>query len=134
MNFQNPHQFFLNSSLMNQSNNGYSKNGNILTIDDVEIPFKYEINNVLEVANMLIVFLKSPRETVFNENVFGVSLPDKKIKWQIAKLRYETGVDCPFVDGKYYDGQLYLHNWCDIYLIVDPLTGEILERSLPAKS
>src|ERR1700744_4515776 len=99
---------------MSQSNKRYTQKGNVLTIDDVEIPFKYKINDVLEVEDMLIVFLENSKETVFNENVFGVSLPEKKIKWQIAKLRYETGVDCPFVGGKYYNGQLYLHNWCDI--------------------
>jgi hypothetical protein len=51
-----------------------------------------------------------------------------------GKLRYDTGIDCPFVGGKFYNGQLYLHNWRDIYLIVDPSTGQILERSLSAKS
>ena len=112
----------------------YKANGNILEIGDQEIYFKYKINGTLEVSDMLIVFLESPKETVFNENVFGVSLPEKQVKWQIAKLRYDTGIDCPFVGGKFYNGQLYLHNWCDIYLIVDPSTGEILERSLPAKS
>jgi hypothetical protein len=112
----------------------YKVNGNLLVIGDQDINFKYKINNILEVSDMLIVFLESPRETVFNENVFGVNLLEKKVKWQIAKLHYDTGVDCPFVGGKLYNGQLYLHNWCDIYLIIDPSTGEILERSLPAKS
>jgi hypothetical protein len=83
---------------------------------------------------MLIIRLESPRDVVFNENVFGVNLEEKKIKWQIANLRYDTGVDCPFVGVKFSDGQLYINNWCDIYLIVDPLTGEILVRSLPSKS
>ena len=119
---------------MKQNNDAYTVSENLLVMGDHQIDFKYRIKDILEISDMLIVFLESPRETVFNENVFGVDLPEKKIKWQIAKLRYDTGVDCPFVGGKYYNEQLYLHNWCDIYLIVDPVTGEILERSLPTKS
>src|ERR1700730_15926842 len=98
---------------MDQNNNTYSVKENLLAIGGQEIPFKYKIDDVLSVADMLIIFLESPRETVFNENVFGVSLLEKKVKWQIAKLRYDTGVNCPFVGGKFYNGQLYLHNWCD---------------------
>jgi hypothetical protein len=120
--------------MMNHNNLIYTVEENLLNIGDKALPFKYKINNIIEVPDMLIVFLESPRDTVFNENVFGVSLAERDVKWQITKLRYDTGVDCPFVGGRFYNGQLYLHNWCDIYLIVDPLTGEILERSLPAKS
>jgi hypothetical protein len=119
---------------VNQSTNKYSTFENILTIGDCQLPFKYQINEILEVPNMLIVRLESPRGVVFNENVFGISLAEKKIKWQIAKLKYGSEVQCPFVGMKFYNDQLYLNNWCDIYLIVNSLTGEILERSLPAKS
>lgn len=119
---------------MNQNNSKYATQENILKIADSEIIFKYKINDILEVSNMLIIRLESPRGILFNENVFGVSLTEKKIKWQIAKLKYGSEVDCPFSGLKYYNNQLYLNNWCDIYLIVDPLTGEILERSLPVKS
>jgi hypothetical protein len=119
---------------MSDSNIIYTVEENLLNIGDKALSFKYKLTDVIEVSDMLIIFLESPRDTVFNENVFGVSLTEKEVKWQIAKLRYDTGVDCPFVGGRFYNNQLYLHNWCDIYLIVDPLTGEILERSLPAKS
>lgn len=119
---------------MNQNENKYATRKNILKIGNDEIIFKYNINDILEVNNMLIVRIESPRGVVFNENVFGVSLAEKKIEWQIVKLQYGTESDCPFVGIKFYDGQLYLNNWCDIHLIVDPITGEVLERSLPSKS
>jgi hypothetical protein len=118
---------------MDKNNIVYVVEENLLKIGGTSIPFKYKINEAIPVFDMLIIRLESPRDVVFNENVFGVNMCEKKIKWQIANLRYDTGVDCPFVGVKFSDGRLYLNNWCDIYLIVDPLTGEILERSLPAK-
>jgi hypothetical protein len=119
---------------MHQIHDRYKVEENILTVGDSEIKFDYPIQEVLEISNMLIVRIKKPIGIIFNENVFGVSLTERKVKWQIAKLKYGSEVYCPFVGMKYYNNQLYLNNWCDIYLIVDPLTGEILERSLPAKS
>ena len=119
---------------MNQNANKYSTLENILKIGDCKIPFEYRIDDIVEVFDMLIVVLEHLQGVIFNENVFGVSLTEKKIKWQIAKLKYGAEVNCPFVGAKLHNNRIHLNNWCDIYLIVDPLTGEILERSLPAKS
>jgi hypothetical protein len=119
---------------MNQTNNKYAVNGNQLVIQGSAITFDFPIIQVIEVSGMLIVRLEKPFRTIYNENVFGVSLTEKKIKWQIAKLKYTTGeADCPFIDILLFEGKLRLNNWCSIYLIVDPLSGEILERSAPAK-
>lgn len=118
---------------MSQNRLAYIANGNTLRVEDVQIVFGDNIKDVLEISGMLIL-LTIKRDGYFpSENVFGVSLSEKKIKWQIAKLNYDAGDSCPFVGIKFYNNQLYLNNWCDIYLIVDPLTGEILERSAPAK-
>jgi hypothetical protein len=118
---------------MSQNRLAHIANGNTLRIGDVQIVFGDNIKEVLEISGMLIL-LTIKRDGYFpSENVFGVSLSEKKIKWHIAKLNYETGDSCPFVGIKSYNNQLYLNNWCDIYLVVDPPTGEILERSVPAK-
>ena len=120
--------------MMNQTNNTYTLKGSQLLIGDIAIAFDFPIVQVVEVSGMLIVRIEKPFRTIYNENVFGVSLAEKKISWQIAKLKYATGeVDCPFIDILIFEGKLRLNNWCSIFLIVDPFTGEILERSAPAK-
>lgn len=120
--------------MMDQDNSKYMAQGNQLVIGDSIIPFDFPIAQVIETEGMLIVRLEKPFRTIYNENVFGVNLAEKKVKWQIAKLKYTTGqVDCPFIDILIFEGKLRLNNWCSIYLIVDPLTGEVLEKSAPAK-
>jgi hypothetical protein len=119
---------------MNQTDSKYAVKDNQLVIEDTVITFDFPIVQTVEVSGMLIVRVEKPFRIIYNENVFGVSLAEKKIRWQIAKLKYATGeVDCPFIGVLIFEGRLRLNNWCSIYLIVDPLTGEILERSLPMK-
>ena len=118
---------------MNQ-NSRYTILDNQLIIGDNALKFDFPIKKFVEISDMLVVGLEIPPKIICNENVFGISLIEKKIKWRIGKLKYSTGTDCPFVDIKLHNNQLYLYNWCDIYLIVDPLTGLILQRSLPMKS
>jgi hypothetical protein len=115
-------------------NNKFTVQENILKIGDNEIVFKDKIKDIIEISNMLILLMLHHDGSFFNENVLGVCLLEKKIKWQIAQLDYGTEVYCPFVGMKFNNNHLYLNNWCDINLIVDPITGEILERSLPVKS
>ena len=100
---------------MENSYDSYQTRKNVLTIGNDEIPFNYQINEVLEVFNMVIVRLESPKDTVFNENVFGVSRTEKKIIWQVPNLDYRSEINCPFVGMKFINNQLYLNNWCDIY-------------------
>ncbi len=119
---------------MNQTNSKYTVKDHQLVIGDAIITFDFPIVQVVEVSGMLIVRLEKPFRTIYNENIFGVGLAERKVQWQIAKLKYITGeVDCPFIDILIFEGKLRLNNWCSIYLIVDPLTGEILERSRPMK-
>jgi hypothetical protein len=118
---------------MSQNSGEYTIQENILRIGDALIVFEDNIKEALEISGMLIVLLVKRDGYFPSENVFGVSLSEKKMKWRIAKLKYETGDHCPFVGIKLYTNHLYLNNWCDIYLIVDPLTGSILFQSAPAK-
>jgi hypothetical protein len=107
---------------------------NKLTVSGAEIEFDNPIKEVLEISDMLIVLILKTKGITPNRNVFGISISQKKIKWQIEKLFPEDDdKNCPFVGIKNYNNQLYLNNWCDIYLIVDPLTGKVIERGASGK-
>jgi hypothetical protein len=98
--------------MKNQADDKYTVKANQLGIGGTAITFDFPIVQVVEVSGMLIVRLEKPFRTFYNENVFGVSLTEKKIKWQVAKLRYTTGeVDCPFIDILIFEGKLRLNNW-----------------------
>jgi len=118
------------------TNNKYHINKNKLILDNSEIVFDFPIDYCVEISGMLIVLLSIPVKTKYNENVFGVSLSEKKIKWQIAKKRFKLeefddykNTHCKYTGISVYGGRLRLNNWCDTYLIVDPSTGQILEEA-----
>lgn len=114
---------------MNQTNNTYTLQGNQLIIGDTAITFDFPIAQVIEMKGMFIVRLDNPINAVYNENVFGVSTTEKKIKWQIEKREYNAKLaSCPFVWINFLDDQLILNNWCDTYLVVEPQTGKILKE------
>ena len=107
---------------------------NKLIINDIKISFDYHIKDTLKISDMLIILILRPKGISSNKNVFGISIIEKKIKWQIEKLfPQDNNENCPFVGIKYFNNQLYLNNWCDVYLIVDPLTGKTIERGASGK-
>ena len=105
---------------------------NKLIFGDTEITFDFRIDDTVEISRMLIVLLSIPAGTKFNENVYAVSLTEKKIKWRIKKRIFPTEpyieLHCKYSSISIFNGKLRLNNWCDVYLIVDPLTGEVLEE------
>ncbi len=110
--------------------NTYTIKENSLIIDNTVIKFQFPIAEVISILNMLIVRLESPIGIIFNENVFGISLSEKTIKWQIKKrhFRIAGSKECPYVSIKEYHRKIRLNKWCSIYLIVDPITGNITEE------
>jgi hypothetical protein len=118
---------------MTKPANKYSIRENKLIIGESVLFFDHKIDFCLEISGMLIVLLEKPVEVIYNENVFGVTLSERKIIWRIAKLEYDFGDNCCFIDMVVFEGRLRLNNWCHIYLIVNPLTGDIIERSSPQK-
>ncbi len=96
-------------------------------VGDAEMPFNFSIEQFIEVEDMLIVRLEIPITKVYNENVFGISLAEKKVKWQIAKKKY-SNEQCSFTYIRIFEGELELVNWCSVYFIVDPKTGNILRE------
>jgi hypothetical protein len=114
---------------MNEINAEYIIKENQLIIRDSTLRFDFPIGEYIEISDMLIICLKKPVDILYNENVFGVNLKEKKIKWQIAKKEYNSNMkSCPFVGMKFFKGQLILYNWCDVYFVVNPVTGDILEE------
>jgi hypothetical protein len=116
---------------MKQANNKYRIEQNKLIIDNSEIVFDFPIKDFIEIGDMLIVYLDLYDDVIpLEENVFGISLVERKIKWQIEKRKYPTGgyaqMRCPFVGISFHENKLRLHNWCSTNLIVDPVTGGIL--------
>jgi hypothetical protein len=116
---------------MISKNSKYSVHEDKLTVGNNILIFDFPIKECVEFENMLIVRLDVLGKVKYNENVFGVSLLERKIKWQIEKRNYPGGgreQRCPFVDITVYDNKVRLNNWCDTYFIIDPLTGKILEE------
>jgi len=105
---------------------------NKLIIDESKIIFEFPINDIIQIDDMLIVHLDTQDKVIpLDENVFGVSLPERKIKWQIEKRKYPTGgypIKCSFTGISISENKLLLHNWCSTTLVVDPITGKVLEE------
>lgn len=118
---------------MKQTNSEFNIKENKLIIGDSEVTFNFPIKEFIQIKNMLIVYLDLFDKVIpLEENVYGVSLLDKKIKWQVEKRKYPTGgylnMRCPFTGISFYENKLRLHNWCSTNLIVDPITGKVLEE------
>lgn len=112
---------------MNSLNNAYSVEGNKVFIGNQVLTFDYPISESIELTDMLIVRLEKPIDIIYNENVFGISINEGRIKWRIAKRDYVLK-NCPFVKVNIFEGHLVLVNWCSFYLYVNPLNGEILRE------
>ena len=73
---------------MKQENSKYHIQENKLIIGDSEIIFDFPIKDSIEIGDMLIVYLDLYDKVIpLDENVFGVSLAERKIKWQIEKRK-----------------------------------------------
>ncbi|MDQ5899645.1 MAG: hypothetical protein QG624_564 [Pseudomonadota bacterium] len=99
----------------------------ISTLDSVNhVQFSFDIKQVENFGDMLVVRLKIPVGTTYNENVFGVSY-DGKILWQIEKLKYVYN-DSPFTGMVREGNNIKLCNWDGTDLIVNSQTGEIISK------
>ena len=106
---------------------------NKLIIFNTEIIFDFPIKEVIQIEDMLIVYLDLDDMVIsLEENIFGVSLSKKEIQWQVEKRNFPKGgylkMHCPFTGISYSSNKLYLYNWCSTYLIVDPTSGKVLEQ------
>lgn len=97
------------------------------------VKFDYPIleKEILVIEGLIIVTLEKPSKIIYNNNVFAVNLMGE-IVWRIAfnkeQLFYQKD-NCSFIGPLINKkGQLVLCNWCDTAFIVNPRTGEILDR------
>ncbi len=90
------------------------------------VQFSFDVKQVETFSDLLVVRLKIPVGTTYNENVFGVSY-DGKILWQIEKLKY-VYTDSPFTGMGREGDNIKLCNWDGTDLIVNPQTGEIISK------
>lgn len=79
-----------------------------------------------EINDIVIVRLDIPLGVIFNENVYAVTA-DGKILWQITKMSH-VYEDCPYANMLVKEGNIELYNWDGTILLVEPATGEILEK------
>ncbi|GAB4393523.1 MAG: hypothetical protein Tsb005_12190 [Gammaproteobacteria bacterium] len=99
----------------------------VSTLNSVKyVQFPYEIKQVEEFGEILVVRLKIPVGIILNENVFGVS-SEGKILWQIEKLS-SVYTDNPFTGMVREGDNAKLFNWDGTDLIVNPATGEIIKK------
>ena len=100
----------------------------------VELPsgrhldFEFEVAEVLDMGDLLVVRLEIPSGVVMNRNVFGISDEDGQILWQVPDrdLVYH---DSPYTGLRRVGEMVALCNWDGLELRVDPRTGSVLEES-----
>ncbi len=95
-----------------------------LQVSSLPYPVKQEIL----VEGNRIVLLKLPAKIIFNRNVYSLD-ETGKILWQIKELpSYPSpSKECHYNKIEFRDGNLTLWNWCDLKVVVNPKTGEVLE-------
>lgn len=103
------------------------ENETVIFDDKVSISFTNRITQYLLSDDILIVLIGyKATDKLANENVYGIDVKEKCIKWQIKN---DTKNDCPF---NYIEvtkiGEIGLRNWCHYAIIVNPQTGEALRR------
>lgn len=90
------------------------------------IEFKYDIGEALPCSSVIVVMLSVPLKAMFNENVYGVSF-EGNILWQVPKKKH-VYADSPYTGLGYQGDRVVLNNWDGLELVMNPITGEILEE------
>ena len=105
-----------------------------IIIGGTQIHFDYEIDDsIIEISGMLVITLEIPANVNYSQNVFGISLFEKKIKWQIEKrvIPFSGNQNFPcmsiFLDE---NRAVRAEYWGNTYFILDPFTGQILSEGL----
>jgi hypothetical protein len=110
-------------NVYNESNTLFVGNNSEIACS-VDLP--YQIIEYIVFDSVIVVRLKSPLKSGYNENVFGVSLTCN-ILWQIPKIKhlYE---DSPYTGMIKQGDNILLSNWDGDDLLVEPITGKILSK------
>jgi hypothetical protein len=88
------------------------------------IVFDHKIIQVLQKEEILIVLIGGEKGQMFNNNVYGLDIVKREIKWQINN---PSEFDCPFnLIALTKTGEVGLRNWCHYDMVVNPSNGEVL--------
>jgi hypothetical protein len=113
----------------NMKTNTYNMDGNALTFETgVVVTFDFPIKKALVANNTIVILIDPPFNTIYNHNVFGISLTGDFI-WRMrqVELYYWGSNNCPYVDVIVNeDKEIVLFNWCDTAVIISPQTGEVI--------
>jgi hypothetical protein len=108
----------------------YSITENKITFDNgnkAELP--YPVKKIIEYADTIIILIDVPIRVIYTQNVYAYTA-NGIFLWQVKDRKYPGGSeDCPFTNifiNK--ENKLVLFNWCDVGLVVDAKTGEILSE------
>jgi len=110
--------------MSNAANIRIDGNALVLLSSGLRVGFLWPIDKVLEFENAYIVRISPEPGSCFNENVFGVAL-DGKLLWQIEARKHVYADSC-YTEILKSDDKAKLFNWDGDELIVEPLTGKIL--------
>ena len=103
--------------------------GNQLFLENgTRVSFEFDIKKIISFENFIAVLLEIPPGTIFNENVFGVSL-NGEIIWQIEKLFPDTE-DSPHTNIKSSVNGLEAYNWSGVKVGVHLRTGKTTYRRI----
>jgi len=103
---------------------------NSLIINGKVVNFQYEIDNVKECGNLLIVLVDIPSNVQAVNNVYAVN-ENGQIVWQIedAGSVYSIQNDVPYVGTRITEtSQLVVTNFNGVTFTVEPVSGKIIGK------
>jgi len=90
------------------------------------LKFKYNIAQIIELENVVVVRLDVPSKEKHNENIYCISKKGKMI-WQIDRLDHVYD-DSPYTGMSIKDGDLTIYNWDGLEVVIEPETGRIMNK------
>ncbi|RVU01326.1 hypothetical protein EOD41_05010 [Mucilaginibacter limnophilus] len=93
------------------------------------VEFEYPIQEQLQIGDVIVVLLDIPPKVKYELNVFAFSTSGDFL-WRVQETElFYRGSNCPYVGLTITDNQqLVQFNWCDTAIIMNPSTGEILDK------
>lgn len=98
----------------------------LVTMSRETVKFQFPIKELIEIDDIAVVCLKVPADTVFNENVFGVT-QEGNICWQISGRKY-VYENSPYMSISNLKGKIIARNWDCLDMIIEPRTGTIIGK------
>ncbi len=103
-------------------------NGNKLGFSTGEtLTFDLPISESLTIGDVTVIRLRVPADVIYNENVFGISLPEKKVLWQVP-LRQHVYEFSPYLSISARGKHIALANWDGTLLTLDPSSGDVIDE------